>query len=455
MLLQELFQNKIQEADLEHKQELSKTGFWGKSGAGCLFLAKNTGRICIAHRSTDVQEPGTWGTWGGAIDKNESPEQAVAREIKEETGYSGAFELVPLFVFKHDTGFVYYNFLAIVDEEFTPQMNWETQGFDWAKFGDWPSPIHPGLRSLLNDSASNKIIRNYASEFSKNDKEIIKEGATDILYHYTSIPSADKILSNGEFHFSSTTGTDVERELAPRGEMYYLSTTRSRRGRYHAKYAGFSSGVMFVLDGRWIEQRYKVKPVDYWGTNSFSRNEFDARESEDRIFSNKNTMPITPVVEIHIFIRDFPSSTAPLTTVKNIVMHAKENNIRAYLYDNSKNWVLQNKAKSIPIDSLQKYVSQEKQRELYDGPGYLDKWIELIDKNSKAQLSQDADRARYSILWYSDSVESLKVDMHNSRKPGTKDYDNVVKINTFMKRNKLNTLKDFIQFLKNKWSETK
>jgi 8-oxo-dGTP pyrophosphatase MutT (NUDIX family) len=150
------------EDDNEHSKMLAKTGFWGKRGAGCLFQALNSGRICIAHRSNYVEQPGTWGTWGGAIDKDETPDQAVMREVEEEAGYNGKLKLIPLYVFKHSSGFTYYNYLALVDKEFTPKLDWETQGYRWAVFGEWPTPMHPGLKLLLNDENSIKIIEKYS-----------------------------------------------------------------------------------------------------------------------------------------------------------------------------------------------------------------------------------------------------------------------------------------------------
>ena len=49
----------IRESDDEHNAALKTTGFWGKQGAGCLFLALDTLRIGIAHRSREVEEPNT------------------------------------------------------------------------------------------------------------------------------------------------------------------------------------------------------------------------------------------------------------------------------------------------------------------------------------------------------------------------------------------------------------
>src|SRR5690349_10937683 len=98
----------------EHQRTLEKTGFWGHQAAGCLFLAKNSGRLLFAHRSPDVSEPGTWGSWRGALDEGEAPVQGVTREIKEETQYNGRFQLVRLSTFSHPSGFQYHNFLAVV-----------------------------------------------------------------------------------------------------------------------------------------------------------------------------------------------------------------------------------------------------------------------------------------------------------------------------------------------------
>jgi 8-oxo-dGTP pyrophosphatase MutT (NUDIX family) len=157
--------NVVKENDAEHAEALKQTGFWGRQAAGCVFVAEDTGRFCIAHRSAAVQEPGTWGTIGGAIDESEDPAEAVRREVAEETGYTGDMQLIPLMVFRAPKGsFKYHNFLAVVSTEFTPDLNWETQAYAWFKFGEWPSPLHPGLKSLLADPASTTIMRDFARD---------------------------------------------------------------------------------------------------------------------------------------------------------------------------------------------------------------------------------------------------------------------------------------------------
>lgn len=164
MLITELFRVRLREGmdDHEHQRQLDKTGFWGAQGAGCLFAARSTRRFLVAHRSRHVEQPGTWGTWGGAIDRGEDPVEAVKREAREETGYTGEVFIEPMYVFVKGT-FRYSNFLCVVDDEFTPRLDWENQGFQWCMFGKWPRPMHFGLEALLADAASQRTMLSFAN----------------------------------------------------------------------------------------------------------------------------------------------------------------------------------------------------------------------------------------------------------------------------------------------------
>jgi len=147
----------------EHKQAMLETGFWGRAAAGALVLARSTSRLLIAHRAEGTLQAGTWGTWGGAVDAGETLVEAVTRELREEAGFKDDFDSHPLMVFEHDTGFTYANFLVIVDHEFEPVLNWETQNFGWFNYGDWPNPMHFGLEQLLNHEPSQRRIETLIS----------------------------------------------------------------------------------------------------------------------------------------------------------------------------------------------------------------------------------------------------------------------------------------------------
>lgn len=156
--------NEAIDNETAHWKTLRDTGFYGSSGAGCILMAKDTGRMLFAHRSGAVEQPGTWGIWGGAMDSGEDPVEAVKRELHEECGYFGKIEeIVPLYVFRKGT-FTYHNFLTIIPSEFTPKLNWESQGYEWCEYGDWPHPLHFGVEALLSDSKSLSAIEDRLSK---------------------------------------------------------------------------------------------------------------------------------------------------------------------------------------------------------------------------------------------------------------------------------------------------
>lgn len=142
------------------KGPLEDSGWWSRSAAGALILARSTGRILLQHRSNEDDAPGTWGAFGGGMDNNESPESAIKREFIEETGVD--FERTPYrlqsLMTSRGDDCTYYNFLATIDEEFEPVINDETQGFEWCEFGEWPTPLHPGIIALFEDQRAYRII---------------------------------------------------------------------------------------------------------------------------------------------------------------------------------------------------------------------------------------------------------------------------------------------------------
>ena len=135
--------------------QFTTEGFFGEHGAaGCIVLAQSTGRLLLCKRSQHVSEPHTWATWGGAIEQGSSPARTAADELFEETGYDRAMALEKLCEYRSGGGFVYHNHLAIVPDEFIPWDSHENEDFKWVEFGDWPDPLHFGLKHLLGDAPS-------------------------------------------------------------------------------------------------------------------------------------------------------------------------------------------------------------------------------------------------------------------------------------------------------------
>ena len=134
-------------------QENITSARWGNIGAGVLPYCEKTKRFLIAHRSNYVMEPNTWGVWGGKVDNDDmnNIKKTTLREFKEETGYNNYIKLISSFIYK-EIGFIYYNFVGLIENEFNPTLNWETQNYKWVNLDELMKiePKHFGLKLLLD-----------------------------------------------------------------------------------------------------------------------------------------------------------------------------------------------------------------------------------------------------------------------------------------------------------------
>lgn len=286
--------------------------------------------------------------------------------------------------------------------------------------------------------------------------EILTEAATSIVYHYSSVYNAEKILKDGAFKLSSTIGTRAEADYAPAGYPYFLSTTRSKTGDYH-RYTG-SGGVMFVLDGDWLTSRYPVKPIDYWN-RAWQHSPGRTREAEDRVFSKQPSIPIDCVRAVHVYLEG--QSERHSARARFILLQSKKLGIKTYLYNDANAWRLQDTRKALDITQSSGMLKGPTQKGYTSRPvrgvkGYgassLMKWIELIKKKpgQGQPLTTDADKLRYNLQYYGDMGNQLSTDLHNARKPDASDYQLAVKMTDFMTRNKLDVPK-LTDLLKAKW----
>ncbi len=93
--------------------------------AGCYISVGD--RVLFLKRQSFISEPNTWGMPGGHVEKGESVEEAVVREVFEETGLDFS-ESPPRFVKKvyvryPHVDFVYYMFAKHLDGQPAIQLN--------------------------------------------------------------------------------------------------------------------------------------------------------------------------------------------------------------------------------------------------------------------------------------------------------------------------------------------
>ena len=156
----------IEEHDFTDYEKAQEGGFWGSKASGILPIAKDTGKILIGLRSQDVNEPLTWGNFGGAIgladDGSEedelSPSDNARKEMMEEIAYTGSMKVVDSYVFEKDD-FIYYNFLGIISNQHdiskdNTQLNWEVDELKWVELDELVNhpDLHFGIQGLLDNS---------------------------------------------------------------------------------------------------------------------------------------------------------------------------------------------------------------------------------------------------------------------------------------------------------------
>jgi 8-oxo-dGTP pyrophosphatase MutT (NUDIX family) len=159
--------------------------FGRKGGAGCIVLAQSTGRFLLFKRSANVEEPHTWGTWGGAIEEGCTPARTAADELFEETGYDRAMKLEKLCEYRSPGGsFTFHNYLAIVPDEYEPWDSHENEAHAWVEFGDWPQDLHFGLEYLLSHPTAQQILADRVSAV-KSGQDLVTGAphAERTLYH--------------------------------------------------------------------------------------------------------------------------------------------------------------------------------------------------------------------------------------------------------------------------------
>ena len=123
--------------------------------SGALFYTLDTQRFLFLHR-TQSRQADVWGLVGGTNESEEIPYKALLREIQEEVGDTPQIiKSIPLETFvSNDEKFNFHTYLCVIKEEFIPQLNGEHNGYAWVSFGNWPKPLHQGLRNTLQSKSN-------------------------------------------------------------------------------------------------------------------------------------------------------------------------------------------------------------------------------------------------------------------------------------------------------------
>lgn len=306
------------------------------------------------------------------------------------------------------------------------------------------------MKIIVNEEQFNIILKNI-----KEEKTLISEGLTDIVYHFTNVNELNNILTNNKFTTEAAFGTDSDYYYNKK-YLYFFSTTRAKR-------TGYTFGsVKLKLDGRKLGQRYKSTSLEYWSTPEESARHKKA-EHEDRILTNSYEIPnaLNYILAIHV-----NKTKINENILNNILRITKENNIPIYFYED-RNDFLGEKTKNstkptktpnestntksqineyyFPLAALAAYKNENNHRKLVT---FLNNQ-EIIDKFNNFLNNKFIYNLEVDINWslrFDDLIRRFKSDVHNSRMSDDSFLSFVVKlIADEMRKLKVRTIKDYVE----------
>ena len=252
--------------------------------------------------------------------------------------------------------------------------------------------------NIVNDelNADNCTLEENNSIVSENNKSILSEGLSDILYHFTWADHLVNILKTNKFATSSNLGSNAD-SWKDKGRFYFFSTQRTKG---MSGYGSRHGNVAIVLDGRKLNYNFKGQATDYWNwstkmadykTKSDYINALKSEENEDRIVTNKPYIDNANkyIIEIHVWAKYDDRPYVSNDAMETILAYCKSYNIPVFFYDDENNFKLQNKLKAVDPTTLglvdkekSAYDEKEGERDLYNAKWFFKKIAPAIIANN-------------------------------------------------------------------------
>ena len=151
----------FKQAFLESVEEVKPRDY----GAGILFVCPSTKKVLLLLRAEGGEDANVWCSLGGKGELGETPMETAVREVWEE-GQIGPkqYKLVeePLRINQNTPTFKFITYLGLVDQEFSPVINYEHTDAKWFSFDEiWQIPLHYGIKAIFTDEKNKNFINKY------------------------------------------------------------------------------------------------------------------------------------------------------------------------------------------------------------------------------------------------------------------------------------------------------
>jgi len=338
----------------------------------------------------------------------------------------------------------------------------------------YPRMVEPVYKmATTKNKALNELCAKFARTWLGKKATTLTESVSSVVYHFSPLYSASEILKQKRFRLTTSSGTKTEKELQTRDTLYYFSTTRSKIGDY-TLHGAYRDGVVFKLNGDWLNNNLRGGPVDYWRGSlipqGFSQHDplgFRGRykEMEDRVFSKKPFIDFPSpalklIQEIHVlYIKDKYSHDKYPLYLRSILLNASRLGLPVWVYDNRESFFLQNKKKSVAITpSFLKSLADPKPETFgtsnpqWPRTDYFKPWRELYYKNKRSELSSKAKDVLYKVeySWGIGPSAGLDNDIHNQKRelpPG------LLKLFDIFKKLNISDPVEYKEYLEKKWKD--
>jgi hypothetical protein len=217
------------------------------------------------------------------------------------------------------------------------------------------------------------------------------------LYHVTSLRALWKIVADDLFELSYGRG---DSEIRHGDEGFFISFSRVPNNRYRK-----GSSVTIVVDWDKLRQRYKLRPVDYWGWGGET-------ESEERLFSAKPAIrgfrQYIKAVHVKYFEQGRRDDFENLTLISEFPVYMYDNQKAYELLDTRRAKTPEEFMKGVPEQANPPHHFERGERELVR----MDDLLKFLESGAKIRTEPWYRRLLY---YHSDFITQMGADVHNMR----------------------------------------